>query len=97
MMKQLGFEIYYRDGEFYYSEEPIDQIQMREQMQQQQMMAMMGASMNPDDGMADGGLAPGDGDGPPEKGTMRREDDEVDGSKDEVDLAKREANTSSQV
>ena len=97
MMKQLGFEVYFRDGEFYYSEEPIDQVQMREQMKQQQMMAMMGASMNPEDGMADGGLMPGDGEGPPEKGTMRREDEEVDASEDEVDLAKREANTASSV
>ena len=97
MMKQLGFEVYYRDGDFYYSEEPVDQVQMRQQMEQQQMMAAMGATMDPNAGMMDGGLMPGDGDGPPEKGTARREDDEIDASEDEVDLAKREANTSSQV
>lgn len=97
MMKQLGFEIYYRDGEFYYSEEPVDQIQMREQQEQQQMMAAMGGNMDPNAGMMDGGLVPGDGSGPPEKGTMRREDDEVGASEDEVDLAKREASTASQV
>ena len=42
-------------------------------------------------GMNDGGLKPGDGDGPPEKGTARREDEEIDASADEVDLSKREA------
>ena len=36
-------------------------------------------------------MMPGDGDGPPEKGTARREDDEIGAAKDEIDLSKREA------
>lgn len=83
LMKSLGFDIQFINGEFRYSEEPIDQIQRKEQeamMKQQQQMAVM-----------EGGMLPGDGDGPPEKGTARREDPEIGDSKDEIDLSKREA------
>ena len=85
LMKSLGFDVFFMDGEFRYSDEPVDQVQRRqqEQMQAQQIMQ--------------GGLLPGDGDGPPEKGTARREDSEIDASKDEVDLAKREADDSAEV
>ena len=85
LMKQLGFDIYYIDGEFRYSEEPVDQVQRK---QQEQMQAMAGAGMG--EGLADGGMIPGDGEGPPEKGTARREDPEVGETEDEIDLAKRE-------
>ena len=43
------------------------------------------------------GLLPGDGYGPPEKGTARREDGDIDAAKDEVDLAKREADTAQEI
>jgi len=86
MMKSLGFDITFADGEFRYSEEPIDQIMRKEQEAMAQQQAMMGQQE-----IADGGLRPGDGDGPPEKGTARREDEEIGDSKDEVDLSKREA------
>lgn len=86
MMKSLGFDIKYVDGEFRYSEEPIDQIQRKEQEAQ---MAQAQQQQ-----IADGGMLPGDGDGPPEKGTARREDEEIGASKDEIDLAKREADDS---
>lgn len=79
MMKNLGFDIIYHDGEFWYSEEPMDQIQRK---QQAAVAAMAGG---------DRGLLPGDGDGPPEKGTARREDAEIGATKDDVDLSKREA------
>ena len=95
MMKSLGFDITFKDGEFRYSEEPIDQIQRKEQEKQAQMnpmAGMMGAPM--EGGMNDGGLVPGDGDGPPEQGTARREDGDIGESKDEIDLAKREADES---
>lgn len=81
MMKNLGFDITFVDGEFRYSEEPVDQVQRKEQ----EKVAVMNGGMN------DGGLLPGDGSGPPEKGTARREDEELNASADEVDLAKREA------
>ena len=77
MMKNLGFDIYYHDGEFWYSEEPMDQVQRK----QQQVAQAMG----------DRGMLPGDGYGPPEKGTARREDAEIGNTEDEVDLSKREA------
>lgn len=78
MMKNLGFDIRYVNGEFRYSEEPADQV-----MRRQQAMA----------GPPDGGLMPGDGEGPPENGTARRENEDIDESKDEVELSKREADS----
>ena len=94
-LKQLGFDIKIVDGEIVSSEEPIDQVQRRQQEQMQQAMMeqqqmMGGAPM-------DGGLLPGDGSGPPEQGTARREDGEIGGSKDEVDLSKRESDESMEV
>lgn len=86
LMKSLGYDIYFVEGEFRYSEEPVDQVQRKQQeAMQQQMMA---------GGM---GLMPGDGDGPPEEGTARREDADIDASKDEIDLAKRDADDSPEV
>ncbi len=86
MMKSLGFDVFYENGDFRFSEEPIDQIQRKQQE------AMMAASANqPQQEVMDGGMVPGDGEGPPEEGTARREDDEIDSSKDEIDLSKREA------
>ena len=93
MMKNLGFDIYYQDGEFHYSEEPLDQIQRKEQEQQQQ--AMQGTP--PQGPVPDGGLMPGDGDGPPEKGTARREDPEIGQTEDDIDLAKREASDAMEI
>ena len=85
-MKSLGFEIHYMNGEFWYSEEPMDQQTTKMQMAQanQQMAAQ---SQQP---IMDGGLRPGDGDGPPEKGTARREDSDIDQTEDEIELSKRE-------
>ena len=83
MMKSLGFDIWFVDGEFRYSEEPVDQVMRREQERAMQAQAQQE--------IADGGLRPGDGDGPPEDGTARREDPEIGESEDEVDLSKREA------
>ena len=54
--------------------------QQRDQMKQQEMA--MNAQM---------GMIPGDGEGPPERGTLRREDSDVAGSKDEIDLSMRES------
>lgn len=83
-MKNLGFDVKFVDGEFRYSEEPIDQIERR---RQEAMEAQMMAQQE----IMDGGMMPGDGYGPPEDGTARREDEEVGDSADSVDLAKREA------
>ena len=88
-MKSLGFKVEYIDGEFRYGAAP-----------EQDPNAMMGGQGGAPAGggggmpisaiMGDMGLMPGDGEGPPEKGTVRREDDEVDAAKNEIDLAKRE-------
>jgi len=85
MMKQLGYDVFYRYGRFYYSEEPIDQIQRRQQ--EQMMMQQQVSSVAP----SDGGIIPGDGEGPPEKGTARRENADIGATKDEIDQSKREA------
>lgn len=85
-MQGIGFQLHYQDGEFWYSDQPIEQevnvanaeIQ-KEQLDQQR------------------GLNPGDGEGPPEQGTMRREDPDVAASKDEIDLSMREAEDNTEV
>lgn len=78
LMSALDYEQQYMFGEFWYSEEPVRQIERKRQ-------AMMAQTQMPR------GLLPGDGEGPPEKGTARREDEEIGATKDEIDLSKREA------
>lgn len=86
-MKGLGFTLNYQDGEFWYSDQPFEQDSQKanadvQGAQAEQQLAQMEPSR---------GLLPGDGEGPPDKGTMRREDPDVAGSKDEIELAEREA------
>lgn len=76
MKNNIGVDALYHDGEFWYSEEPMDQVQRKQQALMEQMTR---------------GLMPGDGDGPPEKGTARREDEEIGAAEDEIDLSKRES------
>ena len=92
-MKSLGFEIHYMNGEFWYSEEPMDQQTTKMQMAQanQQMAAQ---SQQP---IMDGGLKPGDGDGPPEKGTARREDQDIDANKNDIEQSMREADDAAEI
>lgn len=85
-MQGIGFQLHYQDGEFWYSDQPIEQEvnvanaeMQKEQLDQQR------------------GLNPGDGEGPPEQGTMRREDPDVAASKDEIDLSMREAEDNTEV
>ena len=82
-MKAMGFDVFQIDGKFYYSSEPIDQIQRRQQE--------AAAKVQPTGEIMDDGMMPGDGDGPPERGTARRENEDIGAAKDEVDLSKREA------
>ena len=89
-MKNLGFPVELTpDGEFIYGSRPYDQVQQEMQMKQQDMAQQ---AQN-----AQRGLMPGDGEGPPEAGTMRAEDSEVASSKDEVDLSMRESAESAEV
>lgn len=84
-MKQVGFDVYYMDGQFRFSNEPVDQQQRKQQEEaaaaQQQMGGMMGAM----------GGAPGGGGGQqeelPDKGTGRRDEPDIGASKKEVDQA----------
>lgn len=85
MMKGLGFQVKRIGGDFRYSEVPMD-VQQMEAQQNSQQGGPMGAPQD-----MKGSLIPGDGEGPPDKGTLRREDEEVAGSKDEVDLSARDS------
>lgn len=87
-MKQMGFKVYLVDGEFRYSEQPLDQEQMEQQQEQAEAQQAGGAG-----GLEAmlGGVLPGDGDGPPEQGTARREDADINASKDEIEQSMREA------
>lgn len=101
-MKSMGFAVECLDGNFRYSSVPLDQLQMISQLQQSGVDDPFNATVKaPSYGngpsQREGGLLPGDGYGPPEKGTLRREDGEVAGSKDEVDLAKRETKDSVEI
>jgi hypothetical protein len=89
MMLQIGFEVEQIDGEFYYSKEPMQQVDRREQKAQQAQM--MQAQMM-QQAMGDGsGRMPGDGsEGPPEKGSARRDDPDIEESKEEVESSMRE-------
>ena len=84
MMRQAGFDVEEIDGEFFYSTEPADQIMRKQQMAQEQMM------MQQQMAAPEGGIIPGDGEGPPDKGTAKRDDDEIRASKDEVEQSMRE-------
>lgn len=92
-MKQMGFDIFYVDGDFRFSEEPVDQVQRREQeaMQKQQMamQQMMMAQQPPD--MPTPSEDPNREHGGPDKGTARREDPEIGEAQEEVDEARDEA------
>lgn len=88
LMKSLNYDSYLIDGEFRYSEEPIDQPMRRQQEAMQNQMAMQQMA---------GSLMPGDGEGPPEVGTARRDDADIDETKNEIELAKRESIESNKV
>lgn len=89
LMKSMGFDIEYVDGEFHYSREPADQVMRKQQEKAQMIQAQMAPMM----GQAGGeqGILPGDGYGPPEKGSARRENPEIGDAMDEIDQSKREA------
>lgn len=87
LMKGMNFDIEYVDGEFFYSREPADQIERRKQERQMEAQMAMQAQAPP----PEGGIIPGDGYGPPEAGTARRENPEIADAMDEIDQSKREA------
>lgn len=93
-MKSLGFPVELSvNGEFVYGARPYDQLQQEDQMKQQKEAEMQQKKAE----NAQRGLMPGDGEGPPEAGTLRGVDNEVAGSKDEVDQAMRESADAAEV
>ncbi len=98
-MKQLGFDIFCMNGQFRYSNEPIDQIQRREQAEQQkQQMAMVGTMGGAPSGAPPG--MPGGGSGHeelPDRGTSRRDEPDIGASKKEVDQAMAEGQTGMEI
>lgn len=93
-MKGLGFPVELSvNGEFVYGARPYDQLQQEDQMRQQKEAEMQQKKAE----NAQRGLMPGDGEGPPEAGSLRGVDNEVAGSKDEVDQAMRESADAAEV
>ena len=106
-MLELGYEVYTEFGEFRYSKDPAAQelqhLQIQLQIEQTKMQISQakmqnagGAPPMPPEGAQGSGedlgdMSTDDGEGPAEKGTMRREDAEVGASKDEVDVSKNES------
>ena len=88
-MKQLGFQIFYRDGEFWYSDQPIDQGAASASSELQEGQAKQQ--------LKESGILAGDGEGPPERDSLRREDPDVGASKDEVELASKESARAAEV
>lgn len=85
-MQGLGFELYNMDGEFWYSDQPLGQgVQKKSNEMQEQQLDQQSS------------IQTGDGEGPPEKGTMRREDQDVAGAKDEIEMSQKESDDSAEV
>lgn len=79
-MKQMGFDVFYQDGLFRYSDEPVDQVMRR---QQEAAQAQAGA-MAPPGGLPEGANGHEE---LPDKGTDRRDEPDIGASKKEVDQA----------
>ena len=95
-MKQLGIPFEFIDGEFRYGEKPLDQIMTEAELRAQGLLDPAG-QMKMAHGMMVGGAVPGDGDGPPEKGTARREDQDIDANKNDIEQSMREADDAAEI
>lgn len=96
-MVQLDIPTGFLDGEFRYGEVSMDQVMKEAELKRQGIDPFKGpAAANSPIGPTDG-LMPGDGEGPPEDGTARREDHDIDDVKNEEELTQREANDASEV
>lgn len=95
-MQALGIPMGFLDGEFRYGEVSMEQVMQEAELRRQGLMTPGGSkggqTIPPEDGMM-----PGDGDGPPELGTARREDPDIDEAKNEEELTQREADDASEV
>ena len=95
-MKQLGIPFEFIDGEFRYGEKPLDQIMTEAELRAKGLLDP-GDQMKMAHGMMVGGVVPGDGDGPPEKGTARREDGDIDANKNDIEQSMREADDAAEI
>lgn len=95
-MKQLGIPFEFIDGEFRFGEKPLDQIMTEAELRSQGLLDPAG-QMQMSHGMMVGGAVPGDGDGPPEKGSARRADGDIDTNKNEIEQSMREADSATEV
>lgn len=96
-MMQAGIPTGFLDGEFRFGEVSMDQVMQEAEMKRQGLDPFKGPSaassaIGPTDG-----LMPGDGEGPPEDGTARREDQDIDDVKNEEELTQREAGDASEI
>ncbi len=96
-MKQLDIPYEFIDGEFRFGEKPFDQIMREAELRSQGLLNPEDNMMPMSHGMMVGGAVPGDGEGPPEKGTARREDGDIDSNKNDIEQSMREADSAAQV
>ncbi len=96
-MQTLGIPYGFNDNEFRFGEKPLDQTMQIAQLQQQGLMDPGGKMFDMSHGMMVGGQMPGDGEGPPEIGTARRADPEIDEAKNEEEQTQHEADDASEI
>jgi len=98
-MQQLGIPYGFIDGKFRYGEIPMEQIMQEAELRRQGLLrpGESGAGGGASPIAPDEGLMPGDGEGPPENGTARREDHDIDEAKNEEELTQREADDAAEI
>ena len=94
-MRSLGIPYGFLDGDFRFGEIPIEQIMQEAELRRQGLLRLDNDAISPNSDanpiQPEDGMLPGDGEGPPEKGTLRREDPDVDETKNEEEQVQREA------
>ena len=96
-MRSLDIPYGYIDGDFRFGEKPLDQMQAMAQLSAQGLLDPGGRMFDMEHGMMVGGQMPGDGEGPPEIGTARREDPDIDEAKNDEEQTMHEADDAGQV
>lgn len=98
-MQSLGIPMGFLDGEFRYGEVSMEQVIQEQQLAQQGINPYKSQPRGPQGNPIppEAGQMPGDGEGPPENGTARREDPDIDEMKNEEELTQREADDSSEI
>lgn len=96
-MMQAGIPTGFLDGEFRFGEVSMDQVMQEAEMKRQGLDPFKGPSATSSAIGPTDGLMPGDGEGPPEEGTARREDSDIDDVKNEEELTQREARDASEI